>query len=421
MNLQQLRTRLDEVVARLRALRDAETRSAEEMTEIRTLADEARSIQDQITALTAADGAITSFDEARTQSAGRASAGDAVASERQEETRSLSAGEQVVGTDEYRSWAEAQSGQPISFTIDLEEQRAIANTALLPAAYLQAVRLPGIRRPADVYGSLRDVLTVGTLSAESLVYFEEASFTNGAAFVGEATATTGSTGLKPESALTFTQKTGTIGTIAHWIPITEQLEWVAPELRSYIDGRLLDGLQLVEDELLLLGDGTGNDPTGILETNGIQELDNTYFGTNPTNNAGTDAEPFDRLARARRLIMDVGRARPNFIVLNPADDEFFQTIADANGHYYGGGPFTAGQPSGFWGLPRVLNENMPEGQALVGDGRQAQIWDRMSARITVGLVNDQFIRNMKTVLAEKRVGITVYRPSAFALVDLYAA
>lgn len=420
MNLQQLRDRLNEITARLTTLRDAETRSAEEMAEIRTLAAEAVQVRQDIDALVQAESVITSTAEARTQSAGRASAGDAVAGQR-EENRAQSIGEKFISTDEYRAWSTSQSNDKFTFTVNTDEERTLVTTGVLPADYLSPVRLPGIRRPSDTFGSLRDVLTVGTLNGESLIYFQEASFTNNAAFVGEATATTGSTGLKPESAFTLEQKTASVGTIAHWIPITKQAQWAAPELRSYIDGRLLDGLQLVEDELLLLGDGTGNDPTGILEVNGIQVLDNTYFAGAATQNAGTDAEPFDRLARARRLIMDVGRARPNFIVLNPADDELFQTVADANGHYYGGGPFSTGQPATLWGLPRVLNENMPEGQALVGDGRQAQIWDRMTARITVGLINDQFVRNMETVLAEKRVGLAVYRPSAFALVDLYAA
>jgi HK97 family phage major capsid protein len=94
---------------------------------------------------------------------------------------------------------------------------------------------------------------------------------------------------------------------------------------------------------------------------------------------------------------------------------------DANGHYYGGGPYVSGVATQFWGLRRIVNEHMPQGQALVGDGRQAQIWDRMSARVEVGLVNDQFIRNMRTVRAEKSVGLAVYRPAAFALVDLFAA
>lgn len=421
MNIQELMNRLQEQMTRLGELRDLETRTDAQNEEFRTLLIDARSTQDEIRQLSSADSLIGAFQELRNTSAGRASENDSVAAGREaqvEEARSL--GQSITESDEYRSWAASRSGTALEVHLSEDEHRTLVRTPILPTDYLQPQRLGMLPRESDLYGTLRDVLLVGTTSAESFLYFQEDTFTNNAAFVSEATATTGSSGLKPESGITFKQDTATLGTIAHWIPITNQFEWVAPELRSYIDGRLLDGLQLVEDTQLLSGDGIAPNPTGLLETTGIQVLDDTYFGTNPTLNAGTPAEPFDRLARAKRLIVDVARSRPNFIVMNPEDDEYFQTVTDSNGHYYGSGPFTNGQPTTFWGLRRIINENMPQGQALVGDGRQAQIWDRMSARIVVGLINDQFVRNMKTVLAEKRVGIAVYRPAAFAQVDLFA-
>jgi HK97 family phage major capsid protein len=421
VNLKKLRELLDAKTTELRALRDGEERTDEIRTQMRTLADEITEIRTNITDEEKVEDELRAVDTARKTSAGRASENDSVASTR-EERRALTVGEQLTESDEYRTWSALRNdNDPRGFTFEVSlERRAIMGTAVLPTGYAQEQRLPGIGRLADPYGSLRDVLLVGSTNAESLRFFQEDVFTNAAAFVGESTDLTGETGQKPQSGITFTTDTATVGTIAHFIPITNQLEWVAPELRSYIDGRLMDGLQLTEDDMLLNGDGTGEDPVGILETDDIQILDNTYFAGAATTNAGTDIEPFDRIARARRLIIDVARSRPSFIVMHPADDEEFQTLADADGHYYGGGPFDSGQPTRFWGLTRILNENMPEGKALVGDGRQAQIWDRMSARITVGLINAQFIRNQKTLLAEKRVGLAVYRPAAFALVDLYA-
>lgn len=421
MNLQQLIAAMEQRIERLREIRAMDTLTDEVRAEAVRLTGEAQELRTQITEAQNAESVISDFEDARRISRGRVSENDSVAG-RREETRAQTPGQVLTLSEEYRTWV--QNGHRGAFEFRFEagedETRALASTALYPSEYLQAQRLPGIQRDSDLQGSLRDVLLTGTLSAESLVFFREDVYTNNAAFVAEATATTGTSGTKPESGITFAQETATVGTIAHWIPITEQFEWAAPELRSYIDGRLLDGLQLEEDGQLLLGDGVAPNPEGLLNHDDIQVLDGAYFTGAPTQNVGTDAEPFDRIARARRLISTVGRARASFIVLNPEDDERFQTVADANGHYYGGGPFTTGQPSSFWGLPRIVNENMPAGEALVGDGRAAQVWDRMSARIVVGYVNDQLIRNMKTVLAEKRVGLAVYRPAAFAHVYLYA-
>lgn len=423
MTLKQLRDALATKVDELRALRDMETRSAEDSAKIAPLAEEIRGLQGQIKALEDADAALSAFDAARGESRGHlggnegALAGSEQGENRSEQNETRSAGELLTSSEDYTRWAERRSEVPFEFTL---ETRALMNTAKLPSHYLVEQRLPGFRRDSDLYGSLRDVLPVGTTNAETIRFFREDTFTNNAAYVTEATATTGSSGLKPESDITFEEDTANVGTVAHWMALTSFLEWNAPELRSYIDARLLDGLQLKEDASLLTGNGSGANPTGLLNVTGILELDNTYFAANPTQNAGTSAETFDRIARAKRVIQDESRSRPSFVVMNPEDEEYFQTWLDADGRYIAGGPFAPGLAPNFWGLRKVINEHMPAGQVLIGDGREAQIWDRMSARIVVGLVNDQFIRNMKTVLAEKRVGLAVYKPSAFAVVDLYA-
>src|SRR5690606_18328331 len=107
-----------------------------------------------------------------------------------------------------------------------------------------------------------------------------------------------------------------------------------------------------------------------------------------------------------------------FVVLNPVDDERLMVTTDAQQPDFGAGPFAAGNVPTGWGLRTVVNENMAVGTALVGDGRQATIWDRMQAQVSGGTIDKQFIRNMLTLLAEERVGLTVFRPQAFAEVEL---
>lgn len=302
------------------------------------------------------------------------------------------------------------------------EQRDIVYTGDLPADYLQPQRIPGIQRGADTFGSLRDVLNVGVTNSDSIVYFRETSFTNNAAPVAEASATDDTSGTKAESALAFEQDTATVKTIAHWIPITRQLLWNAPEFESYVSGRLVDGLRMEENDQLLNGDGTGENVTGLLNTTGVQTLNangtDGYFDTNPVDAAGTANENYERILRARTLISTVGRARANFIVLNPADHETFLATKDADRQYFGQGPFSGAPIPTLWGMRVVENENITQGTALVGDGRQATVWDRMAATVTTGTIDKQFIRNMLTLLAEERLALTVFRPTAFAAVSL---
>src|SRR5690606_35097271 len=104
-------------------------------------------------------------------------------------------------------------------------------------------------------------------------FFRETSFTNNAAAVAEATATDGTSGLKPESALAFEEATVAVKTIAHWIPITRQILQDAAQLQTYVEQRLLDGLRLAESDQLLNGDGTGANILGLTNQSGVQVLD----------------------------------------------------------------------------------------------------------------------------------------------------
>lgn len=429
-----LGTELEEL-RKLDTLTDDQDRRVDAIvTEINDLGERLVRAQN-IEAASKAAGEAAQFVQSQAQSRGRISGvqpidGRAANPEsrgaEQPDTRSL--GQRVFESDELKALQQRNGEGVASFRLASfhaeREQRSLVTAAGLPANYLEPMRIPGISRPDDVFGSLRDVLNVGVTNADSLIYFQEDVFTNNATEVAEATATAwvdgddAGDGYKPESAITFTEKTSAVATIAHWIPITRQMIWNAPELQSYIEGRLIDGLKLREDGQLLNGNGTAPNLRGLLNTTDVQTLDGTYFAANPVADEGTNNENFNRIKRADTLIATVGRARSNFVVLNPVDHERFMTSTDAMQQYFGAGPFSSGLVATLWGKRVVINENIAAGTALVGDGRHATIWDRMQAQVLVGTIDKQFVRNMLTLLAEERVGLTVFRPKAFAKVSL---
>jgi HK97 family phage major capsid protein len=68
-----------------------------------------------------------------------------------------------------------------------------------------------------------------------------------------------------------------------------------------------------------------------------------------------------------------------------------------------------------WGRPVVEAIGMTQNTALCADFQMGtMLFDREQAAIRVGTINDQFVRNMQTILAELRAAFVVFRPSAIA-------
>lgn len=284
--------------------------------------------------------------------------------------------------------------------------------------------VPGIQRPRDYALTARDVLINGRTTADTIYFLRELAYTNNAAETAEATsfdvANLGTSGRKPESALTFEEASTPVVTIAHWIPITRQALADAAQLQTYVENRLLVGLERRFNSQVWNGAGGGTNLTGIANTSGVQALDAAAFVADPVMNPGTTNENFERVLRAGTEIELTGDAQMTFVAMNPRDLEKFRTVTDANQQYLGGGPFAAGAVARLWGYPIAVDRAITEGTVIAGDGTMAAIFDREDANIMIDTINDQFVRNMLTVLAEMRAALAVFRPAAFAVVTLAA-
>jgi HK97 family phage major capsid protein len=299
--------------------------------------------------------------------------------------------------------------------------RALIGSATPAASALFPQVFPNIYRAAEKPLVMRDVLLNLQTQSDSLTIMTESGFTNAAAPVAEPTVVGGAGltgGVKPESALTFTETTFPVRWIGHWIPITRQLIQDTAFMEGYINGRLIDGLKRAEDAQFISGDGVAPNLTGILTTSGIQVLDATYFTGAPVKDAATANENANRIRRAITKIMTTGDATPTFIVANPADVEDWDTVTDAQRNYLFGGPARSSTAQ-LWGTQVVQSQGITAKTALVGDGTMAAVVDRQDAVIyTTDSHSDYFIRNILTVLAEERVALPVFRPVAFAKVTL---
>jgi HK97 family phage major capsid protein len=297
-----------------------------------------------------------------------------------------------------------------------EEVYTLIQTSALPSspALIAPYRRPDIATPDMPELNVRDAFVNLQTNSNSIEFFRELLFTNAAAATAEGVAA-------PESALTFESTSVAVKRIAHYIPVTEIALDDEPRLRGLIEGRLVDGLRLVEDDELLNGDGTGEHLRGLLNVSGVQVLDAAHFAGEPVENAGNAWEDFDRIVRARREVRIVGRAKPNVVMVSPADLERFLTITDQNGMYFSGSPFSDIAILRMRGLLLIETEALDEGDSVVADGRQFEVYDRMVAAVTAGYINDDFVKGRIALLATERLAFAPIRPAAAAILTLTSA
>lgn len=255
----------------------------------------------------------------------------------------------------------------------------------------------GMLMPMDQRLFLRDLLNWGRTTSNAIEYVRELLFTNNANVVSELAT-------KPQSDITFELESAPVATIAHWIRASKQVLADAPMLQSYIDGRLMYGLKLKEEQQLLKGSGVG------LNLNGI------YTQATPYVNPGVTVQAETRIDRLRLAMLQVSLSEydTDGIVINPIDWAAIELTKTTDNAYLFASPTGQIAPT-LWGRPVVATQAMDADDFLVGAFRMAaQGWDREDANVEVSLEDrDNFVVNGATIRCEERVGLTVFRPSAF--------
>lgn len=314
-------------------------------------------------------------------------------------------GQQFVESQGFKNLAESSSQRgrtdmQFKATITL----ATSDAAGSAGALVQTSRLPGIIAQPDRRLTVRDLITPGRMDGNALEYVQESGFTNAAAPTAE-------TLKKPQSDIQFELKSTTAKVIAHYVKASRQILSDAPMLASYIDGRLRYGLAYAEEQQLLNGDGTGQNLLGIIPqaTPYVPPLTMTGLTTIDTM----------RLAMLQAVLAEFPATGH---VLNPIDWAGIELTKDSEGRYIIGQPQGVASPT-LWGLPVVATQAMASGKFLTGAFKLgAQLFDRWLARVEVATENeDDFVKNLVTILAEERLALAVYRREAFIYGDVAPA
>jgi HK97 family phage major capsid protein len=261
-------------------------------------------------------------------------------------------------------------------------------------------RQPGIVVPPERRMTIRDLLTPGRTSSNSIQFVRETGFTNNAAPQSE-----GAT--KGESTIVFELDSENVATIAHFMVASKQILDDAPALQSHIDGRLRYGLAYEEEVQLLSGDGTGPNLHGIIPQ------------------ATAYAAPFVPqlpsiidTVRLAILQSELALFPATGCVFNLTDWAKIELTKDTTGRYIFANVQGSVTPM-LWSRSVVATPAMTIDKFLVGAFRLgAQLFDREDANVEISTEDsDNFRKNLITIRAEERLVLLVYRPEAFVYGD----
>jgi HK97 family phage major capsid protein len=324
-------------------------------------------------------------------------------------------GELFVASEIYAGVKSASRGNGQPLEID---RKSITSLTASAGSLIRPDRDPEVYSNPKRPMRIRDLIPTIPTQSGSVEVMRQNVFTNNA---GPQTASgdnpSGAIGggelqAKNQSNITWSLETYPVRTIAHWVPASRQALSDAPMLRSLIDTELTYGLDLESDAQLLLGDGTGQNVTGIMVDADVSDIGGLAAGTTT---ADIPSAMIDHIRSAVTTCQTFEYYNVNGVVLNPIDWEKIETAKATDGHYLMLTLPQNGAEPRVWRIPVIVTNAMPAGDFLLGDWVMgAKVYDRESVTVRVSESHaDYFVKNGVAVLAEERYTLAVNRPKAF--------
>ena len=251
----------------------------------------------------------------------------------------------------------------------------------------QAERETGITRIVRRNPFILELVNVGSIMSNVWEWVEQKNLDGGAAMTAEGAA-------KSQADFDLVLASATVKKVTAYIKVTKEMLDDVALMRSEIDQELTELINLKIDEQLLSGAGSGNNLTGII-TNATTWAAGAFALSIPT------PTKWDVLRTAINQVR-VNLFEPTYIVMHPTDVTSMELSKDSTGQYIMP-PFAAVDGSIVSGIRVVANTGVTIDKFLVGDFNKAGVRFREGLTINVGYENDDFTKNLVTILAEARL------------------
>lgn len=248
---------------------------------------------------------------------------------------------------------------------------------------------PGVNRIARPIRRIREISNVGSTTSKFVTYIQQltqvAPGAEESLWVNEA-------GAKFNGQVSYEEVSEEVKKIAAYIKVSKEMLADLSFVRSEINTELMEAIEQNIDLSLVNGNG-GNDLNGLLN----------YA---PAFNAGTFANAvpsanISDLIRIAKAQIQAANFEPTHVVLNPEDVAKIELTKASDGSYTYPIFFDANMRVA--GLIVVSSNNITAGTMVVGDFTKFNIKFREDMNMSVGYENDDFTRNMVTILCEARL------------------
>jgi HK97 family phage major capsid protein len=269
----------------------------------------------------------------------------------------------------------------IKAAVTMTEAASLNGSAYIP----QPQFLPGVINLVRNKPYLLDYLPVMAASSSRIVWNEKTNAQGTAQFIAEGV-------VKPLISFELISRTSEAAKIADKIKVSTEMLDDIPYIASEINNELKYQVDIAVDNALLTGAGAPS-LTGITASASAYVL--TSISTPNPNNS-------DAL-RAGKAQLSSLNFDANLAVMNPIDMANMDLEKATTSGVYMLPPFITADGRTISGM-RVIEENqMPLGHVLIMDTTKAKVFTWQDFVIKIGYVNDDFEKNLVTIIGEKRL------------------
>lgn len=294
-----------------------------------------------------------------------------------------------------------KEGEGKGFTIDMKAVGNMASATSLTGSYfVPATVVPGVFPKMYEETHVRQLLPNGTTNSNTIRYYQDNGGEGGPAMVAEG-------GTKPQIDRDLEIKDAPVRKVATYFRLPEEMVEDIPYISSFLSQVGIEEVNIVEDAQILYGDGTGQNISGF-NTVG------TAFAAG-TSVIGASANEFDVLGAAKKQLRMSKFGGQLIGLVSPMNyyDMKYKRKDTTNNYLFQGGGNGINVGLNVDGISIIEHTAVTSGDFFVFSPRAAAIFDRTGTSVRFyDQDQDNAIKNLITIVIEKRFAMPVYYPGA---------